>query len=147
MKTPDWMQNIAPKSATSGGDAAWRSLREFDDQFGATLATIKDYLDSSVSKLSAEFAAGYHVWQDLLGDLIQGVKLAARRILPPEPERLLMALKAFSLESAVAFLRDLCACCNLEIPRDWAERFRQQVTQALTAHVVLMQQQATIIAR
>lgn len=133
------MPRIPPPASEDDADGARRVFAQFNEAYRPVLEQVDLYLDTMISKAPPAYADGYRHWHRSLRDLLHGVFLMAKRIPIPSRETFQDALRVFSLESSAQFIADLCAGCKQQLPRNWAQGFRQHIELLLHSLAILMQ--------
>lgn len=135
---------ILPPSGETDTEGAYRTFEAFVDFYRPTLVVASEHLEGIVDNMPEKYAEAYRPWQHALNELLIGVYLVSRKIPLPNREVFEEALKVFTLESAVRFLRDLCLSCRIQMPRDWIDRFIRNIHMLLSSLSILNQQQAAL---
>ncbi len=138
---------ITPPLGAGDTEGAGRVFKEFLHAYQPILVRTEHYLEQMIQSMEPAYAAAYVPWHKSLRDLFHGAYLMARNIPLPDPESFVEALRVFSFEGAAQFLRDLCSCCRLNIPRDWAERFREHIDLLLFSLSILNRGQQQGVTR
>lgn len=128
---------IMPPTGEDDFKGAQRVFEEFFTSYKDTLTALEKYLDKIMAKTEPVFAEAYKPWRDAVHDLLRGVHLLAKNIPLPDPESFLDALRTFSFEGAIQFLRDLCASCKIALQPNWADIFHKQIDTLLFAFAIL----------
>lgn len=124
---------------TRGAHALFHAFLE---EYRPLLERVEEYLDHIGDSIPPYLAEGYIPWRKAVGDLLRGATLVARRISLPRPDDFSEALTLFTFPGAVGFIRDICACCQIELAAEWAERFRRRIQELMEAHLAILREQA-----
>jgi hypothetical protein len=137
---------IIPPTGEDDAEGARRVFEEFFSLYHPTLLRVEYYLEEVIDAAGG-YAQAYAPWQAALHNLVKGVYLTAKRIPLPDTQALTEALKIFTFESAILFLRDLCANCRIALTQDWPQRFREHINTLLFALAILQRQHAPAFSR
>lgn len=138
---------IVPPSGEDDTEGAVRVFEEFLTLYQPTLIRIEFYLEEVIEQAGPEYADAYRPWHTALHDLFKGVYLTAKKIPLPNKSRFIDALKTFNFESALQFLRDLCANCKIQLSEDWVARFREHINLLLFSISILNRTEQPALAR
>ena len=133
------MFNISTPPENLDSDSARRVFESFLTIYQPTLERVEDYLEEIIDTKAPVYGAAYEPWHDALKNLLRGAYLMSRKIPLPNKEDFLEALKMFSFESTILFLRDVCLSCHIKLMRDWEENFRSHINMLLFAFAKLQQ--------
>ena len=133
--------DIIPPLGKDDVEGARRAFEAFSTLYRPALVTVEAHLDQLIEDMPPGFAAGYLPWRGALHDLVSGTYMLARKIPLPDTEGFMEALRLFSFESGIQFLRDLCLSCHIPLRPDWMQRFRQHIDVLLFAFTVMLRQQ------
>ena len=106
---------------------ARRMAESFVEVYQVTLIRIEQHLEDIIEGAGEEYAEGYEPWRKALHDLLSGSYLLAQETAMPDRNTLSEALRVFSFDSSIAFLKDLCSIVGIKTERGWSDRFRQHV--------------------
>lgn len=129
--------SIVPPAGRHDIKGAQRTFEEFGILYRNDLTRIEAHLDRIIESAPTVFAEGYKPWRNALHDLLAGTYMMARNIPLPNVEGFMEALRMFSFDSSIHFLRDLCISCHIDVRTDWAKRFREHIDMLLFAFAVL----------
>lgn len=136
----DAFPRIPPPHSSDDNEGALRVFNDFFHIYQPVFARVEFYLEQVITQVDPMYAQAYRPWHKSLRDLMRGVYLMARRVPLPDPDAFLDALRTFSFDSAIYFLRDICVSCKLHIERGWAQRFRENILTLLFALGILQRQ-------
>jgi len=142
----DCVISIRPPEDADDAAGAVRVFQEFLGQYQNTLTSAEHYFEQVMTQVKPQFAPAYAPWQSAVKDLLQGVYIVAKRLPMHNPKALADALRLFSLDSAIAMLKDVCISCKIDIVHhQWAETFKRNMRALDEAFRVLLQNR--VIAR
>src|SRR5688572_25575221 len=101
-------RHIVPPTDETDTNGALRVFDDFFSLYQPTLVRAEAYLEDIIEKVEPIYGEAYRPWHRALKDLMRGVYLMTRKIPLTNKESFLEALKIFSLESAIQFLKDIC---------------------------------------
>lgn len=133
--------DISPPRDDTDAEGARRTFEDFLTLYKPTLERVEDYLESIIEKEGSMYGVAYSPWQEAIHDLLRGVYLMSRKIPLPNKEDFTEALRMFSFESAIKFLRDVCLCCRIALKTNWEEKFREHINMLLFSLSILNRQQ------
>lgn len=136
--------DITPPENEEDKEGAYRACREFLTIYQPILTRIEFYLEQVIEQAGPAYAEAYRPWHKSLQDLLHGAYLTARKIPLPDPDAFVEALRMFSFESAIQFLRDICASCQIVLQHDWKEHFRKHIDTLLFSVAILNRQQQAV---
>jgi hypothetical protein len=110
---------------------ASRIFEQFLIDYQPVLTQVEDYLDEVIEKTNSTYRQAYMPWKDALHELISGVSLISKEIPLPNKETFMQALRMFSFESTITFLRDLCNICQLRLKNGWRKEFKEHINELL----------------
>jgi len=134
-------QMITPPAHGDDTEGAKRVFEQFFILYQPALTRVEHYLEHVIDQMEPAYAEAYRPWHKALRDLSQCFYLAARKIPLPDPESFMDALRMFSFDSAVEFLKDLCISCQLVLDKDWAQHFREHIDMLLFSLTILNRKQ------
>ena len=132
-------ETILPPEHDTDIDGAERFFNQFQKIYHPTLLRVEYYLEELVEK-AGDYAEAYRPWQQALHHLCRGVYLTAKKIPLSNQQRFIDALQTFGFDSALQFLEDLCTCCRINLPRNWAAQFKAHLQQLSFAFSILLRQ-------
>lgn len=136
----------SPLTRPEDGESAQRFFEEFFTKYQPVFTRAEVYLGNLI-KEAPDFAEAYRPWQNALRDLSRGVYFINRKIPMTNAKGFLEALKMFSLESVIHFLRDICLSCHMQLERDWAEKFREHMDMLFFSYLLLQRNKQPEMAR
>ena len=128
---------IIPPTGDDDYKGAKRVFEEFFEEYHDTLVSLEHHLDKITDETEAAYANAYKPWRNAVHELLRGVYLTVKNIPLPDTDAFLDALRMFSFEGAVHFLKDLCISCKMVLEMDWAEKFKKQIDTLLFAFSIL----------
>lgn len=137
------VHSITPPLHEGDKKGAERVFQDFLVVYQPVLTNIEGYLAKVVEEINPIYVGAYEPWLSGLRDLIRGAYLVAKRIPMPDPESFIDALHMFSFDSAIEFLKDICACCRINLAHDWGENFRKHIDMLLFSTAILYRQQTS----
>lgn len=115
----------------SKNDAPRLAFSNFLVSYQPILKSAEDYLESMIEKTAPTYAEAYKPWKDALHELLEGAILISQKISLPDQDEFMNALKMFSFDSTIHFLRDICRICDIELKIDWEINFREHIDRLL----------------
>ena len=116
---------------------ARRLAETFVEVYQVTLIRVEQHLEDIIDEAGEDYAAGYEPWRKALHDLLSGSYQLSKETAIPEKEVFEEALRVFSFDSSIAFLKDVCEIIGINTERGWSDRFRHHVQKLTDAMGVL----------
>jgi len=136
------METLAETSLEdSKTDAPHLAFTNFLVSYQPVLESAEEYLVSMIEKTAPTYAEAYKPWKDALHELLEGAYLISHKIELPDKDEFMNALKMFSFDSTIKFLRDICKICDIELKIDWEINFREHIDKLLFAIANLFREQ------
>jgi hypothetical protein len=132
---------ILPPQGEEDTEGAHRVFEEFLTIYEPTLVKIEYYLEEVIEQVGPTYAEAYRPWHKALNDLFHGVYLTSRDRPLPDSESFIDALKMFSFDSAIRFLKDIGVSCRVHMQRDWSEQFHEHINLLLFSASILQQKE------
>ena len=130
-----------PPQGEADTEGAQRVFEEFLTLYEPTLVRIEFYLEEVIEQVDPAYAQAYRPWHKALHDLFHGVYLTSRDIPVPDSDSFIDALKMFSFDSAIRFLRDIGVSCRIGLQRSWSDQFHEHINLLLFSASILKQKQ------
>lgn len=134
-------RQITPPTSETDTTGARRVFEDFFDIYQPTLRRIERHLEGVIDEAGPHFAEAYRHWYKALRDVFRGVYFVSKNLPLPNKDAFLEALRMFSFDSAIQFLKDICVDCRIALERDWAQHFHQHIDTLLFSYAVLTRQQ------
>jgi hypothetical protein len=131
----------------SDSEVARRVFEEFTLLYRPTLERVGQYLEDMMETKAPAYAEAYAPWHSALKTLVRGTYLVSRKVPLPNPEAFIEAVRMFSFEGTIQFLRDVCLSCQLKLVRNWEDKFREHINLLLTSLAILLQKREPNISR
>lgn len=128
------LQNTEQKRATR------HVFEQFLSDYQAVLTKVEDYLEEIIEKTDNNYKEAYIPWRDSLHELLSGACFIAKEIPLPNREGFVDALRMFSFESTITFLRDICSICQLRLKSGWRKEFQKHINQLISEFSVVNRQ-------